>query len=580
MQQIKDKLNIIDVVSPYVELHKAGKNFKGKSPFSAEKTPSFYVSPDRGMYYCFSTSQGGDIFNFVQAMEGVDFKESLKILADKAGVELVPEDPKKRSERERLYAALEAATVFYSEWLEKEPEATSYLKRRGVKSETIAKWRIGYAPGPPVHGWRHTKEQLEEQGYTKEEIMKAGLIKPAQGGKEPFDVFRDRVMFPMAEPSGKVVAFSGRILHPDDKAPKYVNSPETQLYKKSDLLFGYDKAKEGIRKLNFSLIVEGQFDVVMCHQAGYHNTVAVSGTALTLHHVQLLERLSDKVLLALDADRAGINAMKKSAAVMLARGLDVKVAELPLGEDPADMIQKDGAQFKQVIGQSVHVIEFLLHVLRREETDDRSFKLKAREEILPFILLLPNRIDQEHFVGKVAETIGTTVDAIRFELDRLREQSEKTTRQPVATPAVSETEGESRTSVDMTQKAFTYLSAALQVIETSLAKRFQKPFAEVASLAELAEIDESELAGAVFSIEQQYANLPPHAVLEELVAKLNQFKNFAIKKQLSLYRLELQQAEEAGDEQKLGELLEQIRAYESKRREPQFKSDDFQVIRD
>ncbi len=212
MQQVKDKLNILDVVSPYVELHKAGKNFKGKSPFAAEKTPSFYVSPDRGMYYCFSTSQGGDIFNFIQAMEGVDFKESLKILADKAGVELVPENPEKRSERERLYAAIEVATVFYGEWLEKESAAKKYLEKRGVKPETISAWRIGYAPGPPSHGWRETKDHLEGKNYKKEELLKAGLIKTTEGGKEPFDVFRDRVMFPMAESSGKIVAFSGRIL--------------------------------------------------------------------------------------------------------------------------------------------------------------------------------------------------------------------------------------------------------------------------------------------------------------------------------------------------------------------------------
>jgi DNA primase len=207
VQQIKDKLNILDVISPYVELHKAGKNYKGKSPFAAEKTPSFYVSPDRGMYYCFSTSQGGDIFNFIQAMEGVDFKESLKMLAVKAGVELVPEDPKKKSERERLFATVEAATVFFAEQLEKEPEALEYLENRGVKSETLAKWRIGFAPGPPKSGWREGKDHLEALGYTRDELLKSGVIKTTDSGKEPFDVFRDRITFPMAEPGGRMVAF-------------------------------------------------------------------------------------------------------------------------------------------------------------------------------------------------------------------------------------------------------------------------------------------------------------------------------------------------------------------------------------
>jgi DNA primase len=326
VQQIKDRLSILDVISPYVELHRAGKNFKGKSPFTAEKTPSFYVSPDRGMYYCFSTSQGGDMFTFIQAMEGVDFRGALKLLADKAGVELVAEDPKKKTERERWYAAMQDATTYYAEQLEKTPAAKEYLENRGVTTATLQKWQIGFAPGPPAHGWRMVKDHLEGKGYTKDELFRVGLIKSTEGGKEPFDVFRDRIMFPLFDQNGKVVAFSGRILSRD---------------KKSELLFGYDKAKHGIRQLNFSLIVEGQFDVVMAHQAGYTNTVAVSGTALTLHHVQLLERLSDRVVLALDADRAGIAAMKKAAELMLKRGIDVKVAEMPLGADPADIIKKD-----------------------------------------------------------------------------------------------------------------------------------------------------------------------------------------------------------------------------------------------
>jgi DNA primase len=208
VQQIKDRLSIIDVISPYVELVRAGKNFKGKSPFTAEKTPSFYVSPDRGMYYCFSTSQGGDMFTFIQSMEGVDFKEALKILALKAGVELVPEDPKKKTERERWYAALHDATAFYVEQLGKTPAALEYLENRGVTSVTLQKWQIGFAPGPPAHSWRMVKEHLESKGYTKDEIFKVGLIKMAEGGKEPFDVFRDRIMFPMADQNGKVVAFS------------------------------------------------------------------------------------------------------------------------------------------------------------------------------------------------------------------------------------------------------------------------------------------------------------------------------------------------------------------------------------
>lgn len=567
VQQIKDRLNIIDVISPYVELHKAGKNFKGKSPFSAEKTPSFYVSPDRGMYYCFSTSQGGDIFSFIQIMEGVDFKEALKILAEKAGVELVPENPEKRTERERWYSALEAATVFFGEQLEKESEAMEYLKRRGVKPETIAAWRIGYAPGPPKYGWRETKERLEKQKFTTDELLKIGLIKTTEGGKEPFDVFRDRIMFPMAEPSGKIVAFSGRILSKDSDAPKYVNSPETELYKKSELLFGYDKAKNGIRTLGFSLIVEGQFDVVMCHQAGYHNTVAVSGTALTLHHVQLLERLSDKVVLALDADRAGISAMKRAAELMLSRGLDVKVAEMPDGEDPADMIAKGVSEFKKTIGKSVHVIEFLLHVVKKDVKDSRTLRQDVGKEIYPFVLLLPGRVEQYSFAEIIAKEIGTPVDVVWHEIERLRENQRRPQETRVNTPQEVK---ESSAPYGSLQSHYTFVLAVSEILKDSEKESVQKQLTTL-DISVLEEPDQSEFARTVFTLEQQFAKLPKLALEEEILSRLNQLRLGIIRKRLS----ELRRSLESGDGINEEQTLQKITELQKSLREPGFDTSIF-----
>lgn len=572
VQQIKEKLNIIDIIAPYVELKRSSKNFVGRCPFHQEKTPSFNVSPDRGRYHCFGCGVGGDIFNFVEEMEGVDFKESLKILALKAGVELVPEDPKKKNARERLLYALEAATVFFTEQLEKESAAVEYLNQRGVNSETIAKWRIGYAPGPPQHGWRETKDHLESLGHTRDELIKSGIIKTTDAGKEPFDVFRDRIVFPMADPGGKVVAFSGRLLHADDKAPKYINSPETELYKKSDLLYGYDKAKAGIRSLNFSLIVEGQFDVVMCHQAGYTNTVAVSGTALTLHHVQLLERMSDKVVLALDSDLAGINAMKKSAQLMLGRGLDVKVAQLPAGKDPADIIQINPVDFKNAIGQSTHVIEFILQVIKQDVTDERSFKLKVREEVLPFILLLPSRIDQEHFVGKIAEHINSTTEAVRYELDRLREDKKavpsnyrEATKEPLP---------ETTNSTNSLINARTFILASLEIIPDELKKPVEKQLATI-DTSEFEPIPEAEFTGVIFSLEQQFANFPKLALQEELLAKLNQLKTGMTRKHMAAARKQLHEIEREGKDEALLEVMQTLGVYEKQLREPRIEIDIF-----
>ena len=415
--KIKERLTIFDVVAPYVELQKAGKNYKGRSPFTNEKTPSFYVSPDRGMYYCFSSNQGGDIFTFVEKMEGVDFKGALKILADKAGIELVAEDPKKRTERETQYALIEEATQFFFTEGTNTEVAHEYILGRGVEGKTIHAWRIGFAPD----AWRSLKEYLLGKGYSETEILKAGLIKKTDEAKESYDVFRNRIMFPISDTSGRVVAFSGRTLSKDADTPKYVNSPETELFVKSDTLFGYNVAKQGIRQYDFSLLVEGQFDLVLAHQAGYTNAVAVSGTALTPHHIDLLERLSHRAVLALDSDRAGIAAMKRAADLMLRRAMDVKVARILGGKDPADIIKEDPKSFKKMIGDSVHVIEALLSILKNETKDERAYKLRVREEVIPLLAHMPNRIDREHFEGVIATATGTTKDAIHFEVERLLE---------------------------------------------------------------------------------------------------------------------------------------------------------------
>lgn len=420
VEQIKERLSIIDVVGSYVALQKAGKSYKGKSPFTNERTPSFYVSPDRGMYYCFSSSKGGDIFTFIQEMEGVDFRGALKILAERAGVELIPLDPKTKDDREKLFSLLEDTTNYYIAELKRAPEVLEYLKGRGVKEETIEAWRIGFAPA----GWRNLKDFLVKKGYSEELIFKAGLVKrPEDGKKESYDVFRDRVMFPIADSSGRVVGFSGRTFSKDPAAPKYVNSPETELYQKSKVLFGYHKAKNGIRNLDFSLVVEGQFDLVLSHQAGYTNTVALSGTALSLEHTELLQRLSNRIVLALDADKAGVGSVKRGATVMLRRGMDVKVARILGGKDPADLVKEDPKLLKHSVGGATHVIEFLLAVIRAEAKDDRNFKLRVREEVLPFIALMPNRIDQEHFETVVAEALAVSHDAIRHEVARMTDST-------------------------------------------------------------------------------------------------------------------------------------------------------------
>lgn len=557
VQKIKDRLSIVDVISPYVELHKAGKNFKGKSPFTSEKTPSFYVSPDRGMYYCFSSSQGGDMFTFVQKMEGVDFKGALKILADKAGIELVPEDPKKRDFRDNLFAVLDEATRFFEKTLARNPTALQYLKDRTVTDETLKLWRIGYAPDD----WRQLKEYLNGLGHKDDLLLQAGLVKRAEGGKQPYDVFRDRIMFPIMDQSGRVIAFSGRILKKGSDAPKYVNSPETILFNKSEALFGYDKAKHGIHKLDFSMIVEGQFDVVLSHQAGYHNTVAVSGTALTAQHISLLQRLSNRVVLALDADKAGIAAVKRAAELALGRGIDLKVARIIGGKDPADLVKEDPKLLRQAIGGAVHVIEYLLAILKNDAKDERSYKLRARDEILPYVMLIESHIERDHWCGVIAEAVGTSVDAIRSEVARLEEEK----RRAEAKNKPIEKAVPSGINIVQNRERKTSLIEYLAVIHSllpiaeqhMLAEGFLETTGEAPSeaMGKLVPERSSEL---IFKLEEYMASVKPRQLREEWEDKLKELKTLMAKEEIASAKSALIEAEQEGDEKAAGEALAKL----------------------
>lgn len=537
VEQIKERLSIVDVVGSYVELKHAGKNFKAKSPFTNEKTPSFYVSPDRGMYYCFSSQQGGDMFTFVQTMEGVDFKGALKILAERAGVELVAEDPGKRDARERQYALLEEAASYFFTTREESPEVTRTVEDRGVKKESIITWRIGYAKDE----WRALRTHLTQKGFTDEEMLRAGLIKSAEQGKEPYDVFRDRIMFPLMDVSGRVVAFSGRTMKNESGIPKYVNSPETELFQKSEILYGYDKAKHGIRQYDFSLVVEGQFDLVLSHQAGYTNTVAVSGTALTPHHIMLLMRLSSKVVLALDGDRAGISAMKRIAVPMLASGMDVKVAVLPEGKDPADVVKENQALLKQIVGKGVHVIEFLLDTLRVNTPDDRTYKLRVREEVLPLVVAIENRMDREHFEGVVAEKTGATKDGIHYEVSRLEEEKKYLPPKKVESvhtekPPHQKTDRRERLGVHL--KAFLFTSGISQNLKSQIESALQEIHGD--EFYTWREDAPPELQREIFELDESLEGVHEKNVVEDISRKLTDYMHLSAKEVLRASR-------EAGD---------------------------------
>jgi len=461
VEQIKERLGIADVVGAYLKLEKAGGNYKARCPFHNEKTPSFFLSPARSSYYCFGCGAKGDIFTFVQEFEGLDFVGALKVLAQKAGVELTKEDPKMRSERQRLFLCLESATIFFQRTLYENPQykaVVEYLTGRGLTKETIKEWRIGYAPD----AWQLLSDYLKSKRFSEQDLVKVGLIKPREAKDGPadaagaapsaarvsgtgyYDRFRGRIIFPLFDSSGRVIGFSGRIFGDDDgKSAKYLNSPETELFKKSEILYGFHKAKQGIREKGYSILVEGQMDMLMSQQAGFTNTVAVSGTALTLQHLEMLRRLSERVVMSFDPDGAGVRAALRGAEMAIGLGMEVRVAELPKGEDPALFILNHPDQWRETVEKkAIHVVEFVTNHLLSMNLEPRALAKEVGVKVLPFIVRMQSSMERSHFVSMVYKKTGIKEEAIWEDLKRLEKAipvqvSATTQRNGAATSTVS-----------------------------------------------------------------------------------------------------------------------------------------------
>jgi len=430
VQQIKDRINIVDVVGQYVALRRAGRSYSGKCPFHKERTPSFHVSPERGTYKCFGCGEGGDVFSFLQKMDGTDFPTVLKQLAEKAGIKLTPRTgmrsatPEQKEHDERLREVCGAATGFFEHRLAERKDVLDYLKNRGVHDETIKTWRLGYAPAE----WESLSRHLHSLGFSQNEIVDAGFaLKSEKRQGEVFDRFRGRIIFPLFDVAGQPIAVSGRFFEKvpgakDDggEPAKYVNSPETVLFKKSRTLYGLDRARANIRKLDCILLVEGQFDLILAHQSGLPFAVALSGTALTPEHLNILGRLSKRLVLALDADEAGVRSELKSAHMALREGFDVKVPTFPAGQDPADLARENPELLKAAVRTSRTAVEFFLDALRPSARDARAYAKLVEASILPLVAAVASSIEREQYTRIIANKLGVSESAITAELGKVR----------------------------------------------------------------------------------------------------------------------------------------------------------------
>lgn len=414
VKKIKDRVNIVDIIGSMIKLDRNGINHKACCPFHHEKTPSFFVSEQRQTFNCFGCGVKGDVVEFVKLYEHLDFKEALRYVFDKSGLpesdwqqnqERSSQDVKADQERKEAEVMFEKVVEIYHKNLsEKESEnVLLYLKNRGLKSETIDTWKIGYSP----EAWQFIENKIPPSPI----LEKVGIVK-AKDGKR-YDFFRDRIIFPIFDIQGHAIAISARIV--DKGEPKYLNSPDTILFNKSETLYGLDKAKEGIRKFKYAILVEGQMDLLLCHQEGFNNTVATSGTALTDKHLQMLRRYTNNLMLIYDADKAGLNATIKAWSLALKYGFEVKTAVMSAGEDPASLLLKDKKQFLNIIKKAVHVIDF---VISQSDNKSRISTKSSLEKTIPLIASLESSIDREFFSKKTAEYFDLSLENINSELQK------------------------------------------------------------------------------------------------------------------------------------------------------------------
>lgn len=541
VQQIKERLSIQEVIAPYVKLTRAGKSLVGLCPFHKEKTASFHVSVERGSFHCFGCGVGGDAFSFVEKVEGVDFKGALKMLADKAGVTVVYSDRHgsgDASKKDRLRTLLHRASEWYASQL-RGSAAEAYAKKRSISDETISAWRLGYAPD----GWRALLETLAAEGFSTAELLAAGLIKEADGKRGTYyDRFRNRLMFPIRDSAGRVVGFTGRVLPSTALAKegsvepaKYLNSPETELYRKSEILFGMDRAKDKIRTRNFTLLVEGQMDVLLAHQAGFENAVALSGTALSEKHLGLMKRFSENLMLVLDADAAGLSATAKSAALALRQGLRVKAVRLPSGKDPADLLLEDPKEFAKRIAAGKPIVEFFLAELSERERDPHRLLRLAEAIVLPLIAAIPSPMEREHFIAATARSLSLSGEAVRESLNRLP-------KSPEVKEDVLETVAPRAARSARDARAEQLLAVLIVYSGTALAQRVKAEYLRITEARELPPDIPPE--PALFLCEQMFADGPKEDAADEL---LQAFEDTIVRGAYQEAVAKLRRAEAAGD---------------------------------
>ena len=423
IQQIKDRLNIVEVVSGYLKLEKTGINLRARCPFHGEKSASFFVSPARQSFKCFGCGLGGSVFDFVMKMEGIEFGDALRLLAHRAGVALPTHQPEAQTKRTRLYEICELSAKFFEKQLSASvvgQKVQQYLSGRGLKPETIKQWRLGYGPDQ----WQALGDFLVGQNYQREEIVEAGLAVVSEKGKAPYDRFRGRIIFPVFDAHCQIIGFGGRVFGEKSKAEmgaKYINTPATLLYDKSRVLYGLHLAKTEIRRNDQCVLTEGYTDVILAHQAGFVNTISTSGTAMTNQHLQIIKRYTNNLLMAFDADAGGDAATTRGIDLALAEEFNVKVIAMPQGLDPADVISQDATKWAQCLESAKDIVAFYFALaLHRFDKTSAEGKKQIAQMVLPVLKKIANSIIRSHWLGQLALLLNISEDVLAAEMAKIK----------------------------------------------------------------------------------------------------------------------------------------------------------------
>ncbi|MBU4257002.1 DNA primase [Patescibacteria group bacterium] len=459
--EIKSRLDIVEVIREYIQLKPAGINFRALCPFHREKTPSFMVSPEKQIWHCFGCQEGGDIFSFVMKIEGISFVEALRMLASKAGVKLAAQDPKTASRRNMLLDIVELSSKYYHKILTESGQAKSareYLTGRGLTEETIEEWRIGCSPD----SWDDLIIFLKSKGYNENEIFLAGMSVKKEGTNRFYNRFRGRIMFPVRDVSGNAVAFSARVSpekEVEEKMGKYINSPQTMIYDKSKILFGLDKAKTEIKKQDLAIIVEGQMDVITAHQHGFKNVIASSGTALTAEQTALIKRYTGNIALAFDMDEAGGLAAERGIAQAMAAEMNIKVVELSGSKDPDECIKQNPDEWRNAVAQAKPMMQYYFDkTFASLDLDQVECKREAAKILLPVIAKLGNMIERDFWLKKLSQKIDVAENYLR---EALQDAKGRQSRRGGTPRDANYSDGENKTDISARQSREEKLSELL-----------------------------------------------------------------------------------------------------------------------